>query len=112
MGVEAESTQTVVDGGDEEINLNIRCSNGNKFSVRATLRSTVAVFKDLLAQNCDVPANQQRLIYKGRILKDDQTLDTYGKHLFYFEILMLLFLHENSNIDLCWYMCLCFLLHL
>ncbi|KAK1437834.1 hypothetical protein QVD17_03634 [Tagetes erecta] len=75
MGVEGESTQTVVDA---EINLNIRCSNGNKFSVRATLRSTVVDFKDLLALNCDVPANQQRLIYKGRILKDDQTLDSYG----------------------------------
>ncbi|KAF5764347.1 putative Ubiquitin-like domain, Heat shock chaperonin-binding, UBA-like superfamily, ubiquilin [Helianthus annuus] len=73
-----ESTQTAVDGGDAEINLNIRCSNGNKFSVRSTLRSTVSAFKDLLAHNCDVPANQQRLIYKGRILKDDQTLDSYG----------------------------------
>lgn len=83
MGVEGESTQTgvsTVDGGDAEIALNIRCSNGNKFSVRASLGSTVVDFKDLLAQNCDVPANQQRLIYKGRILKDDQTLDSYGKH--------------------------------
>lgn len=81
MGVEGESTQTgvsTVDGGDAETALNIRCSNGNKFSVRASLGSTVVAFKDLLAQNCDVPANQQRLIYKGRILKDDQTLDSYG----------------------------------
>ncbi|KAK1423001.1 hypothetical protein QVD17_18294 [Tagetes erecta] len=73
MAIDGETTQT-----DTEINLNIRCSNGNKFSVRANLRSTVADFKHLLAQNCDVPANQQRLIYKGRILKDDQTLDSYG----------------------------------
>lgn len=81
MGVEGESTQTgvsTVDGGDAETALNIRMSNGNKFSVRASLGSTVVAFKDLLAQNCDVPANQQRLIYKGRILKDDQTLDSYG----------------------------------
>ncbi|GKE84779.1 ubiquitin domain-containing protein DSK2a-like protein [Tanacetum coccineum] len=74
MGVEGESTQGV-EGG--EINLNIRCSNGNKFSIRSSVRSSVVDFKDLLAQNCDVPANQQRLIYKGRILKDDQTLDSY-----------------------------------
>lgn len=80
MGVDGESTQTIVDGGDTtEIALNIRCSNGNKFAVRSNLRSTVVAFKDLIAQNCDVPANQQRLIYKGRILKDDQTLDSYGK---------------------------------
>ncbi|PWA75214.1 ubiquitin family protein [Artemisia annua] len=84
MGVEGESTQqqqaTVVEGqgGETTINLNIRCSNGNKFSVRSSVGSSVVEFKDLLAQNCDVPANQQRLIYKGRILKDDQTLDSYG----------------------------------
>ncbi|PWA76425.1 ubiquitin domain-containing protein DSK2b [Artemisia annua] len=37
------------------------CSNGNKFSVRSSIGSSVVEFKDLLAQNCDVPANQQRL---------------------------------------------------
>ncbi|XP_073270587.1 ubiquitin domain-containing protein DSK2b-like isoform X2 [Primulina huaijiensis] len=65
-------------GGDEEVNVHIRCSNGTKFSVRTILQSTVGEFKALLAQNCDVPAEQQRLIYKGRILKDDQSLLVYG----------------------------------
>ncbi|XP_075521028.1 ubiquitin domain-containing protein DSK2b-like isoform X2 [Primulina tabacum] len=64
--------------GGEEVNVNIRCSNGTKFSVRTILQSTVGEFKALLAQNCDVPAEQQRLIYKGRILKDDQSLLVYG----------------------------------
>lgn len=79
MGAEGESTQsgTAVEGGDEVI-LNVRCSNGSKFSVRTSLGSSVVAFKGLLAQNCDVPADQQRLIYKGRILKDDHTLDSYG----------------------------------
>lgn len=62
----------------EQVNVNIRCSNGSKFSVNTNLESTVGEFKGLLAQNCDVPAEQQRLIYKGRILKDDQTLVSYG----------------------------------
>ena len=56
-----------------------RCSNGTKFTVRTSLESTVGVFKSVLARNCDVPADQQRLIYKGRILKDDQTLLSYGE---------------------------------
>ncbi|XP_059647387.1 ubiquitin domain-containing protein DSK2b-like [Cornus florida] len=79
MGAEGESTQsaTSVVGG-EEVTVNIRCSNGSKFSVRTSLGSTVGAFKSILAQNCDVPSDQQRLIYKGRILKDDQTLDSYG----------------------------------
>ncbi|XP_073045453.1 ubiquitin domain-containing protein DSK2b-like isoform X3 [Primulina eburnea] len=69
---------SVCASGGEEVNVNIRCSNGTKFSVQTTLQSTVGEFKAVLAQNCDVPAEQQRLIYKGRILKDDQTLLIYG----------------------------------
>ncbi|GFQ08718.1 ubiquitin domain-containing protein dsk2b [Phtheirospermum japonicum] len=76
MGAEAESSLGVA--GCEEVNINIRCSNGSKFSVRTSLESTVGEFKGVLAQNGDVPAQQQRLIYKGRILKDDQTLASYG----------------------------------
>ncbi|KAJ9146879.1 hypothetical protein P3X46_029094 [Hevea brasiliensis] len=65
-------------GGGDEVTVNIRCSNGSKFSVGISLSSTVEAFKAVLAGKCDVPADQQRLIYKGRILKDDQTLHSYG----------------------------------
>lgn len=67
-----------VSGGGDEVTVNIRCSNGSKFSVKVSLESTVGSFKSVLAQNCEIPAEQQRLIYKGRILKDDQTLQSYG----------------------------------
>ncbi|KAH1151110.1 hypothetical protein GLYMA_16G118400v4 [Glycine max] len=60
------------------VNINVRCSNGFKFSVQIAVDSTVSSFKDVVARNCDIPAEQQRLIYKGRILKDDQTLRSYG----------------------------------
>lgn len=81
MGADGDSSEPKVSGGgegDDGIVLNIRCSNGSKFTLRTTPESTVEAFKALLAQNCDVPAEQQRLIYKGRILKDDQTLQSYG----------------------------------
>ncbi|OEL36133.1 Ubiquitin domain-containing protein DSK2b [Dichanthelium oligosanthes] len=58
--------------------LNIRCANGSKFTVQADLAATVGAFKEIVAGSCDVPAPQQRLIYKGRILKDEQTLESYG----------------------------------
>ncbi|KAL3630014.1 hypothetical protein CASFOL_022998 [Castilleja foliolosa] len=76
MGAEAESSLGFAVG--EEVNINIRCSNGSKFSVKTSLESTVGEFKGVVAQNGDVPPQQQRLIYKGRILKDDQTLASYG----------------------------------
>ncbi|KAL8142566.1 hypothetical protein V2J09_015598 [Rumex salicifolius] len=87
MGGEGDSRETAaVDGGEatatevgqELATVNVRCSNGSKFAVQTALDSTVGMFKSLLAQKCDVPADQQRLIYKGRILKDDQTLESYG----------------------------------
>ncbi|XP_010548158.1 PREDICTED: ubiquitin domain-containing protein DSK2b-like isoform X2 [Tarenaya hassleriana] len=86
MGAEGGSSEpppavdggAVADGGGETVAVNIRCSNGSKFTVRTCLDSTVGSFKALVAQNSDVPANQQRLIYKGRILKDDQTLLSCG----------------------------------
>uniref|UniRef100_A0A0D9VP57 Ubiquitin-like domain-containing protein n=1 Tax=Leersia perrieri TaxID=77586 RepID=A0A0D9VP57_9ORYZ len=58
--------------------LHIRCTNGSKFAVRADLGITVGAFKGIVAESCDVPAPQQRLIYKGRILKEEQTLASYG----------------------------------
>ncbi|KAG4114327.1 hypothetical protein ERO13_D12G039300v2 [Gossypium hirsutum] len=82
MGGDGDSSESRLGdngGGEEEgVMVNIRCSNGSKFTVRTKLESTIGSFKVVLAQSCDIPADQQRLIYKGRILKDDQTLQSYG----------------------------------
>lgn len=64
--------------GDQKVIINVRCSNGSKFTVQVALDSSVGSFKSTLAQHSDIPAEQQRLIYKGRILKDEQTLTSYG----------------------------------
>ncbi|KAJ8771098.1 hypothetical protein K2173_023423 [Erythroxylum novogranatense] len=65
-------------GESELVTVNVRCSNGSKFSVRINLISTVEAFKVVLAEKCDITPDSQRVIYKGRILKDDQTLESYG----------------------------------
>lgn len=65
-------------GGSAAVTVHVRCSNGSKFSVQIALDSTVGAFKAALVEKCDVPAEQQRLIYKGRILKDEHTLESYG----------------------------------
>ncbi|XP_074275769.1 ubiquitin domain-containing protein DSK2a-like [Silene latifolia] len=74
----AATTTTATATVGDEVSVNIRCSNNTKFSVTTSLESTVANFKAVVAQSSDVPADQQRLIYKGRILKDDHTLASYG----------------------------------
>ncbi|KAJ4829728.1 hypothetical protein Tsubulata_020737 [Turnera subulata] len=93
MGAEGDSSDPKLSGGNggapeqkpeepqttqESVVINLRCPNGAKYTVRATLDSTVAHLKTLSEQASDVPAQQQKLIYKGRILKDDQTLQSYG----------------------------------
>ncbi|KAJ8531429.1 hypothetical protein K7X08_026863 [Anisodus acutangulus] len=76
-----DASATASDGGagdGEGVTINIRCSRGSKFSVHVRLDSTVRSFKSKLAQHANIAVEQQRLIYKGRILKDEQTLESYG----------------------------------
>ncbi|XP_026435419.1 ubiquitin domain-containing protein DSK2b-like isoform X1 [Papaver somniferum] len=77
MAADSDTSDSGVGSGDE-ITIHISCSNGTKFSVKTSLGSTVLEFKSVISQHSDVSAEQQRLIYKGRILKDEQTLESYG----------------------------------
>lgn len=80
MGTEGDSIDAGDSGaaGGTAVTVHIRCSSGSKISVQTCLNATVGAFKAVVAGSCDVPEEQQRLIYKGRILKDDQTLESYG----------------------------------
>jgi hypothetical protein len=61
-----------------EIVVTIKCSNADKADVTCSSSITVIEFKKLIAEKLNIPAEQQRLIYKGRILKDESTLEQYG----------------------------------
>jgi ubiquilin len=61
-----------------EITIHIRCSNADKATVQIDTTSTVLDLKELVNAQFNVPASQQRLIYKGRALKDDATIESYG----------------------------------
>ncbi|RRT79236.1 hypothetical protein B296_00022837 [Ensete ventricosum] len=89
MGTDSDSCGA---GDSDAVTVHVRCSNGSKFSVQITLDSTVGAFKAALVEKYAVPAEQQRLIYKGRILKDEHTLESYAKGLeFLFAPLLSLF---------------------
>jgi ubiquilin len=75
-----------------EQSVNVRCSNGEKFTVPLDTDATVQAFKESIAEEAQVPSESQRLIYKGRVLKDDQTLASYGKTRTYIHQLVALML--------------------
>ncbi|QLQ81805.1 hypothetical protein HG537_0G00590 [Torulaspora globosa] len=52
-------------------------SGQNKWEVVIEGAKTVAEFKDEIAKVSQIPAANQRLIYSGKILKDDQTVESY-----------------------------------
>ena len=61
-----------------EINITVKCSNTDKANFSVDRCLTVGEFKDVVFQQMGVSVSSQRLIYKGRVLKDDLTLEHYG----------------------------------
>ncbi|XP_071731122.1 uncharacterized protein [Rutidosis leptorrhynchoides] len=61
------------------VTLKVRVLNGPSFAVKASLEATVDLFKFVLGKSCDVPAGEQRVVFNGRILyEDENTLKSYG----------------------------------
>jgi ubiquilin len=60
-----------------ELSLTIKCSNADKATVAIESTATVLELKEKIAGVLSAPVAQQRLIYKGRVLKDDLTLESY-----------------------------------
>lgn len=60
------------------INITVKCSNTDKGSFAVDKAITVGEFKDVIAQQMGVEVSSQRLIFKGRVLKDELSLEHYG----------------------------------
>jgi ubiquilin len=60
--------------------IHVKATSGTKITLEVELSITVGGLKVVLAaaDKADVPAPQQRLIYKGHVLKDEKTLASYG----------------------------------
>ncbi|OOG00554.1 hypothetical protein ASPCADRAFT_202401 [Aspergillus carbonarius ITEM 5010] len=64
---------------DAPITFNVKSSNDAKFTLTLPSSTPVSDLKEKLASSeyADTPAERQRLIYSGRVLKDNETLATY-----------------------------------
>lgn len=61
----------------ESILVTFKITSGKRFNVTLSPSLTVRETKVLVEPHCDIPAQQQRYIFKGRILKDEETLESY-----------------------------------
>ncbi|KAN0136005.1 hypothetical protein V8E53_006166 [Lactarius tabidus] len=62
---------------DSEIIINVKGPSELKLQLTINTDKTVAELKQAIADKSDVPADRQRLIYSGRVLKDDDQLSVY-----------------------------------
>jgi len=60
-----------------EIQVNIKGPSELKLQISITTDKTVKELKEAIAEKADVEADRQRLIYSGRVLKDDDLLSVY-----------------------------------
>ncbi|CAG8547771.1 6181_t:CDS:2 [Ambispora leptoticha] len=60
-----------------DITITVKCSNDTKYLVTIDPSKTVLEFKQAIAAKSETPAERQRLIYSGKVLKDADTLETY-----------------------------------
>lgn len=63
---------------DSQITFNVKAANDQKHVLTLSAATTVADLKAKLSQPdyADIPAERQRLIYSGRVLKDQDTLSS------------------------------------
>lgn len=64
---------------ETSITFNVKASNDARFTLTLPETTTVLDLKNKLSSSeyADTPAERQRLIYSGRVLKDNDTLATY-----------------------------------
>lgn len=64
-------------GAEEQVTFNVKSSNEAKYTLTLPRTTTVGDLKAKLSTSeyADTPADRQRLIYSGRVLKDHDTLD-------------------------------------
>ncbi|CAL1355423.1 unnamed protein product [Linum trigynum] len=75
---EGPSTSNVSgETSDSSVQLNVKTLDSQIYSFLADKKMPVLAFKEKIASQVGVPVNQQRLIFRGRVLKDEHLLSEY-----------------------------------
>lgn len=68
---------TSADKDEESISFTVKSIADKRIPITVNKFTSVGELKQKLAEPSTIPAERQRLIYSGRVLKDDQTVDFY-----------------------------------
>eukprot|EP00045_Choanoeca_perplexa_P003218 m.29209 g.29209 ORF g.29209 m.29209 type:complete len:508 (-) comp11932_c0_seq1:49-1572(-) len=60
------------------LSVSVKLISGTSFSIEVPSDIAIEELRTRLVEQSGIPADQQRLVYSGRILKDGQTLASYG----------------------------------
>ncbi|XP_062163600.1 ubiquitin-like domain-containing protein CIP73 isoform X2 [Alnus glutinosa] len=75
---EGSSTGNVSgESSDSTVQLNIKTLDSHIYSFQVDKNMPVSSFKEKIANEIGIPVGQQRLIFRGRVLKDDHLLSEY-----------------------------------
>ncbi|XP_020532313.1 large proline-rich protein BAG6 isoform X2 [Amborella trichopoda] len=74
---DASSSQNASESSNSTIEVNIKTLDSQIYTFRVNKNITVYSFKEQIAGGIGVPAAQQRLIFRGRVIKDDHHLAEY-----------------------------------
>ncbi|CAN0871841.1 Ubiquitin-like domain-containing protein CIP73 [Linum grandiflorum] len=75
---DGSSTSNVLgETSDSTVQLNVKTLDSQVYSFQVDTKMSVAAFKEKIASQIGVPVNQQRLIFRGRVLKDDHLLSEH-----------------------------------
>ncbi|GAA0150975.1 chaperone [Lithospermum erythrorhizon] len=76
--VEGSSSSSVIDGGsDSTVELNVKTLDSQNYHFNVDKNITVSAFKEKIASQTGLPVVQQRLIFRGKVLKDNDLLSDY-----------------------------------
>ena len=53
---------------------------GDRFTIEVSSESNISEFKEEVNKVRQVPVAEQRIIYKGQVLKDERTVGSYGEY--------------------------------
>ena len=62
---------------EKKIKITLRQNSGSQFDIEVNGKGTVRELKEACVEKAGITAEEMRLIFKGKILKDDNTLEEY-----------------------------------